>query len=158
LASGGNKGKDADGIQRIARNRKASFEYHIEEDIEAGLVLRGTEVKSLRDGKAQLIDAYALIESGEAYVHQLHIAEYVNGTHGNHEPRRVRKLLLHKREIDRLQRKVREKGVTLIPLELYFKKGRAKLKIGLCRGKKQHDKRHAIKQRDLARDIGSDGH
>lgn len=151
--TGDKKGKLPDGVKLIAKNRKASFEYHIDEDIEAGLVLTGTEVKSLREGKVQLVDAYAAIQGREAFVYQMHIAEYPNGTIYNHEPRRVRKLLLHRSELERLVRKVREKGITLIPLEIYFKNGRAKLRLGLCRGKKQHDKRHSIKQRDLDRDL-----
>ena len=143
----------ADGIKVVAKNRKATFDYHVEEDLEAGLVLQGTEVKSLRDGKCQLTDAYAAIESGEAFVHQLHISEYRNGTYANHDPKRTRKLLLRRSEIDRLLRKVQQKGVTLIPLEVYFKGGRAKIKLGVCRGKKAYDKRASIKARDIERDL-----
>jgi len=141
-----------EGIKLIAKNKKASFDYHVEEALEAGIVLSGTEVKALRDGKAQLTDAYAMIERGEVYVFQLHISEYSNKGYANHEAKRTRKLLLHRAEIARLERKVTQKGVTLIPLELYFKRGKAKLKLGLCRGKKLHDKRATIKQRDLERD------
>jgi SsrA-binding protein len=139
--------------QTVARNRKASFEYSIEEELEAGLVLTGTEVKSLRDGKCQLVDAYGQIQGGEAWAYEIYIAPYVNGTHGNHEARRTRKMLLKRTEIDKIERKIREKGLTLIPLEIYFKGSRAKLKLGLCRGKKAHDKRHSIKARDEARDL-----
>lgn len=139
-------------IQKIVTNRRAYHDYSVEEELEAGLVLTGTEVKSLRDGKAQLNDAYAMIEGGEAFMHQVHIAEYKQGNIFNHEPRRVRKLLLKRTEIERLIRKVREKGYTLIPLELYFKRGRAKVKIGLCKGKKQYDKRATVRDRDLRRE------
>lgn len=142
----------SDDIKIIARNRKATFDYHVDETLEVGLVLRGTEVKSLRDGKCQLADAYAALEGGEVFVHQLHISEYKNGTIYNHDPKRVRKLLLHRDEISRLHRKVQQKGVTLIPLEVYFKGGRAKVKLGLCRGKKAHDKRASIKEKDLQRE------
>ena len=139
-------------IQKIVTNRRAYHDYSVEEELEAGLVLTGTEVKSLRDGKAQLTDAYAMIEGGEAFMHQVHISEYKQGNIFNHEPRRVRKLLLKRTEIERLVRKVREKGYTLIPLELYFKRGRAKVKIGLCKGKKQYDKRATVRDRDLRRE------
>jgi SsrA-binding protein len=116
-------------------------------------VLVGTEVKSLRSGKIQLADAYGMVEGGEVYLHQLHIGTYPQGTVWNHEPRRRRKLLLHRREIERLERKVEEKGYTLIPLEVYFLRGRAKVRLGLCRGKKQYDKRASIKERDVEREI-----
>lgn len=152
MAQGGKDGE----IQRIASNRKARFEYEVEDELEAGMVLAGTEVKSLRDGRAQLQDAYAMVEHGEVFLYQLHIGEYAHGNVFNHEPRRARKLLLHRREIERLERKVREKGYTLIPLELYFKRGRAKVKIGLCRGKKQYDKRATVKERDRLRDTEQD--
>ena len=142
-----------DEIKSVARNRKARHEYEVSGDLEAGMVLTGTEVKSLRDGKCQLVDAYAQIENGEAYVHQLHIAEYKNGTIYNHDPKRVRKLLLKQTEIDKLHRMVTQKGITLIPLEVYFKRGRAKLKLGICKGKKMHDKRVSIKERDNKRDL-----
>jgi SsrA-binding protein len=140
-------------IQTVARNRKARYEYEIISDMEAGLVLKGTEVKSLRDGKCQLVDAFGQIENGEAFVHQLHIAEYKNGNINNHEPRRVRKLLLKHSEIEKLHRQVTQKGVTLVPLEVYFKNGKAKLKLGICRGRKDHDKRKAIKDKDNKRDL-----
>jgi len=143
----------ADEIKSVARNRKARHDYEILADLEAGLVLKGTEVKSLRDGKCQLVDAHVQVDNGQAYVHQLHIAEYKNGTIYNHEPKRVRKLLLKHSEIEKLHRQVTQKGVTLIPLEVYFKKGRAKLKLGICRGKKHHDKRASIKERDTRRDL-----
>ena len=155
------KGADKTGqdpsIRRIASNRKARFDYHVDEDIEAGLVLTGTEVKSLRDGKVQLVDGYATIEHGQAFLNGMHISEYANGTYANHEPRRVRKLLLHKKEIQRLARKTAEKGYTLIPLELYFKRGRAKVRLGLCRGKRSYDKRASIKERDEKRELRQRG-
>lgn len=140
-------------INSVARNRKARHDYHVTDEFEAGMVLKGTEVKSLRDGKCQMVDAYVQIDNGEAYVHQLHIAEYKNGTIYNHEPKRLRKLLLKHSEIEKLDRQVTQKGMTLVPLEVYFKRGRAKMKVGVCRGKKQHDKRAAIKDRDTKRDI-----
>ena len=142
---------DANGVRMIARNRKARFEYTVVDEVEAGIVLRGTEVKSLRDGKLQLMDAYATIDGGEAYLHHAHIAEYTNGSAFNHDPIRTRKLLLHRRELDRLHAKVSEKGLTLIPLDVYFKEGRVKVKLGLCRGKAMHDKRAAIRDRDEKR-------
>jgi SsrA-binding protein len=139
-------------IQRIATHRKARFEYEVEDELEAGIVLRGTEVKSLREGKVQLGDAYAVVEQGEVWLVQLHIAEYSHGNVYNHDPRQRRKLLLHRREIEKLARRVDEKGLTLIPLEMYFKKGRAKVKLGVCRGKKQYDKRATVRARDLRRE------
>ena len=142
-----------DEIRSVARNRKARHDYEVLADLEAGLVLTGTEVKSLRDGKCQLVDAYVQVDRREAFVYQLHIAEYKNGTIYNHDPKRVRKLLLNKAEIEKLHRQVTQKGVTLIPLEVYFKRGKAKLKLGICRGKKQHDKRATIKERDSKREL-----
>ena len=137
----------------IAKNRKATFNYEISDKFEAGMVLTGTEVKSLRDGKVQLVDAFGQIDAGEAYVHQLYIAEYKNGNIYNHEPRRVRKLLLHRHQIERLDRQVREKGFTLVPLQVYWKNGRAKLEMGLGRGKKSYDKRKTLKERDNKREF-----
>jgi len=157
VAKGADKSGPDGSIRRIASNRKARFDYHVDDDVEAGLVLTGTEVKSLRDGKVQLVDGYAAIERGEAFLHGMHISEYANGTYANHEPRRVRKLLLHKSEIQRLARKTAEKGYTLIPLELYFKRGRAKVRLGLCRGKRSYDKRASIKERDEKRELRQRG-
>ncbi|MEQ9500140.1 MAG: SsrA-binding protein SmpB [Deltaproteobacteria bacterium] len=142
-----------DGVKLIVKNRKARFDYTIVDEVEAGVVLQGTEVKSLRDGKIQLADAYAMIDNGEAYLHHAHIAEYTNGNIFNHDPIRIRKLLLHRREIDRLNSKVREKGLTLIPLDVYFKNGRVKINLGLCKGKAHYDKRAAIRERDEKRDL-----
>ncbi len=145
------KNKAVPGQKMIAKNRKALFNYEVVDQVEAGMVLRGTEVKSLRDGKVQLLDSYAMVQNGEAYLHHLHISEYENGTINNHEPMRVRKLLMHRHEIEKLHTKVQEKGFTLIPLELYFKNGRAKAKIGICKGKATHDKRASIRERDEKR-------
>lgn len=142
-----------DGVKLVAKNRKALFNYHVEDTIEAGLVLRGTEVKSLRDGKVQLLDSYAIVDHHEIFLIHAHIGEYSHGTVYNHEPTRARKLLLHKREIERLEQKVRERGFTLIPLEIYFREGRAKVKLGVCRGKAEYDKREAIKERDERREL-----
>ncbi|GAB3401549.1 SsrA-binding protein [Flindersiella endophytica] len=140
------------GRKAVATNRRARYEYHIEETFEAGLVLTGTEVKSLRAGLANLSEAYALIMNGEAWLQQAHIPEYSHGTWTNHSARRSRKLLLHRKEIDRLQSATQEKGLTLVPLSLYFSDGRAKVEIGLARGKKFYDKRQAIAKREADRD------
>lgn len=140
-------------VRVIARNRKALFNYQVDDEVEAGIVLRGTEVKSLRDGRVQMGDAYATVDRGEVFLHQLNISEYANGGYAHHDPMGARKLLLHRKEIDKLQRKVEEKGYTLIPIELYFKGARAKVKLGLCRGKKQYDKRESVKERDVEREL-----
>ena len=131
------------GRKLIASNKKARYEYAIEDTFEAGMMLTGTEVKSLRAGRASLIDGYAAIKDGEVWLHGVHIAEYTEGTWNNHEPRRPRKLLLHGHEIDKLIQKTKEKGFTIVPLSLYFKDGKAKVEIGVARGKKIHDKRQA---------------
>lgn len=140
-----------DGVQLVAKNRKALFDYEVLDTVEVGLVLKGTEVKSLRDGKLQFRDAYASVHDGEMWLHHAHIAEYTHGNVFNHDPSRSRKLLAHRHEIDRLEAKVNEKGVTLIPLEVYFRRGKAKVKLGLCRGKAKQDKRQSIKERDERR-------
>ncbi len=140
------------GRRLIASNRKARHDYHIEDTYEAGIVLQGTEVKSLRAGRASLVDAFADIERGEMYLHALHIATYTQGTWTNHEPRRRRKLLLHREEIDKIESKVKEKGYTLVPLQMYFVDGRAKVEIGLAKGKKSWDKRQAIAERTAKRE------
>ena len=137
----------------IAVNRKARFDYFIEDEYEAGLVLKGTEVKSLRLGKVNLKDSYANIKDGEVFVYQIHIGPYPFAYYNNHDPLRPRKLLLHKREIKRLYGKVNEKGHSLIPLKIYFKKGKAKLTLALAKGKRKYDKREAIKRRDEQRDL-----
>lgn len=140
------------GHKVVARNRKARHEYEILETFEAGLVLKGPEVKSLREGKASFQDAFARVEGGEAWLHSLHISPYEQANRFNEDPLRVRKLLLNRHEIRRLVGKVEEKGLTLIPLEIYFVRGRAKVQIGLARGKKLHDKRDALKNRQLDRE------
>ncbi len=135
----------------VCSNRRARFDYHIEETFEAGLVLVGSEVKSLRAGRAHLKDAYARVNNGEVFLMKVHIAPYAQANLQNHEPERERKLLLNRREIHRLQGKVRERGFTLIPLEIYFRKGRAKLTLALARGKRRFDKREAIAKRETER-------
>jgi SsrA-binding protein len=141
------------GTKTIARNRRARHEYSILSTIEAGLVLTGTEVKSLRAGRATIADGYGLITDGEVWLHGVHIPEYTQGTWTNHEPRRVRKLLLHRKEIDRLTSATKEQGLTLIPLSLYFSAGKAKIELGLARGKRSYDKRHDLAKRDAAREM-----
>jgi len=137
----------------IATNRKAFHNFSILERYEAGLVLRGTEVKSLRESHVNFKDCYAAIDNGEAWLIGCHISPYHHGSDANHDPERRRKLLLHRREIGRLLGKVAERGLTLIPLRLYFKGGRAKVELGLARGKKLHDKRAAIRERDERREM-----
>jgi SsrA-binding protein len=137
----------------IARNRRAYHDYFIEDTYEAGLVLTGTEVKSLRAGRASLADGFAQITDGEVWLHNVHIPEYAQGTWTNHTPRRIRKLLLHRKEIDRLAAKVSEQGLTLIPLSLYFKDGHVKVELGLARGKRTYDKRQDLARRDADREI-----
>jgi SsrA-binding protein len=140
------------GRKLVAQNRKARHDYHIEDTFEAGLVLVGTEVKSLRAGRASLVDGFAEIHQGEAFLHAVHIPTYTEGTWTNHEPRRVRKLLLNRAEIDKIDSKVKERGYTIIPLSLYFKDGRAKVEIALARGKKSYDKRHTLAERTANRE------
>ena len=137
----------------VAQNRRAHHDYTVLDTIETGLVLAGTEVKSLRNGKASLQEAFATIDNGEIWVRQMHIPPYEQGNRWNLDPVRARKLLLHRAEIDKLRRSVTQKGNTLVPLKLYFSKGRAKLLLGLCKGKKTHDKRAAIADRDAKREI-----
>jgi len=144
---------DGTGIKVVARNRRARHDYDLLEKIEAGLALTGTEVKSLRNGKASLEEAFATVENGEAWLFNVDIPEYVQANRMNHEPKRPRKLLLHRRELDKLKGKAMEKGLTLIPLQLYFKRGLAKVEISIARGRKVHDKREAIKTREAKRDI-----
>ncbi len=140
------------GHKLIAQNRKARYDFQIDDTFEAGMVLVGTEVKSLRAGRATLVDGFAEVDGGEVFLHGVHIPEYTEGTWTNHEPRRVRKLLLNRHEIDRLESKVNERGFTLIPLSLYFKDGRAKVEIALARGKKTYDKRHALAEKQAERE------
>jgi len=141
------------GKKIVARNRRARHDYAIEDAVEAGLVLTGTEVKSLRAGRASLTDGFAQISDGEAWLHGVHIPQYTLGTWTNHEPRRTRKLLLHRREIDRLARATAERGLTLVPLSLYFKDGKAKVELALARGKRTYDKRRDLARRDAAREV-----
>ena len=140
------------GRKMVAQNRKARHDYHIEDVYEAGLVLTGTEVKSLRAGRASLVDGFAVLKDGEAWLNNVHIPEYDQGTWTNHEPRRSRKLLLHRQEIAKLEGKTKESGLTLVPLSLYFKDGRAKVEIALARGKRSYDKRQAMAERDARRE------
>ncbi|WP_282945531.1 SsrA-binding protein SmpB [Cellulomonas endometrii] len=135
------------GRSLVASNRKARHDYLIEDVFEAGVVLTGTEVKALRAGRASLVDGWCTIDGGEAWLEGVHIAEYSQGTWTNHAPRRKRKLLLHRQEIERLESKTREKGQTIVPLALYFLDGRAKVEIALARGKKEWDKRQALRER-----------
>jgi SsrA-binding protein len=141
------------GRKVVASNRKARHDYAILDTYEAGLALRGTEVKSLRAGRASLLDAFGQEKEGELYLHGLHIPEYAHGTWTNHEPRRTRKLLLHRSEIDKLIGKTRESGLTIVPLSLYFADGWAKVEIGLARGKRTYDKRQDLAKRDSDREI-----
>ena len=140
-------------IKIIAQNRKARHDYSIDESYECGIELMGTEVKSFRDGKISFPDAWAEVIKGEIWLHSLVVAENPFSSVFNHEPHRLKRLLLHKEEIKRINRKVEEKGYTLIPLSFYFKKGRVKVELGLCKGKKAHDKRAAIREKDLKREI-----
>ena len=140
------------GRKLIASNRRARHDYHLEDTYEAGLVLVGTEVKSLREGRASLVDGFVDIEGHEAWLHGVHIPEYTQGTWTNHSARRKRKLLLNRDEIEKIERKVNEKGFTIVPLSLYFLNGRAKVEIALAKGKKTWDKRHALAERQADRE------
>lgn len=144
---------DSKHIKIVAENRKARHNFFIDDEYEAGMVLKGTEVKSLRGGHVSIKDAYAKIKNGEVYLYQMHIGEYKFAYYDNHPTLRVRKLLLHQREIRKLYAKANEKGYSLIPLKVYFKNGKAKVAIGLGRGKRNYDKRQSIKQRDAKRDL-----
>jgi SsrA-binding protein len=141
------------GEKLICNNKKAFHDYFIEERFEAGMVLQGTEVKSLRMGKANLNDSFAMVRDGEAFLHNLHISPYDFGNRANHDPDRMRKLLLHKQEIVKLFSKVREQGYSLVPLRLYFKDGKAKVEMGLAKGKKLYDKREDLKKKDDRREM-----
>jgi SsrA-binding protein len=142
------------GRKVIAQNRKARHEYTILDTYEAGLALTGTEVKSLRAGRASLVDGFASIKDGEVWLQGVHIPEYTQGTWTNHEPRRVRKLLLHREEISRLIGKIRESGLTLVPLQMYFRDGKVKIELALARGKRSYDKRQDMARRDAEREMG----
>ena len=137
----------------VATNRKARHDYHIDDTFEAGIALTGTEIKSIRAGRVSLRDSYATVKEGELWLLNTHIAPYLHGTYANHEPRRPRKLLMHRREINRITGKLQEKGFTLVPLRLYLKNNLAKVELGLARGKKQYDKRAALRQRETRREI-----
>jgi SsrA-binding protein len=138
----------------VATNRKAYHDYFIEEKLEAGVMLRGTEVKSLRDGRVNLQDSYASVDDGEVFLHHCHISPYSHGNIMNHDPLRARKLLLHRKEINKLIGKTQQKGLTLIPLRIYFsKQGRAKVELALAKGKKQYDRRETIKAREAGREV-----
>ncbi|MEU4673141.1 SsrA-binding protein SmpB [Amycolatopsis sp. NPDC023774] len=141
------------GQKVIASNRKARHDYSILDTYEAGLVLQGTEVKSLREGKASLVDAFATVDDGEVWLRNVHIPEYTQGTWTNHMPRRTRKLLLHRSEIEKLIGKTKESGLSLVPLSMYFKDGKVKVEIALAKGKKAYDKRQTLAKRDAERDI-----
>ncbi len=141
------------GEKLICNNKKAYHDYFIEEKFEAGMVLKGTEVKSLRNGKANLNDAFALVKGGEAFLHNLHISPYAFGNRENHDPDRMRKLLLHKAQIVKLFAKIREQGYSFIPLRIYFKEGLVKVELGLAKGKKLYDKREDMKEKDHKRDM-----
>ncbi len=142
-----------DGIKIIVQNRKARHDFETLDTFEAGIALQGTEVKSLRLGKANLSDSYARVENGEVFLHNAHISEYTEGNRFNHDPMRKRKLLLNRSEINRLRGRVEEKGLTLIPLKLYFKRGRAKVELALARGKREYDRRRDIAKRDARRQV-----
>jgi SsrA-binding protein len=145
--------KPADDRRVIAQHRRARFDYRVEETLEAGLQLTGSEVKSLREGTANLTDAYALPRSGEMFLHNAHIGSYARAGIFGHEPTRTRKLLLHRTELDRWSTKVKERGYSIIPLLLYFRGGRAKIELGLCKGKTHEDRRHDIKARETKREV-----
>ena len=141
------------GRKVVASNRKARHDYAILDTYEAGIVLTGSEVKSLREGKANISDAYGIVRDGEIFLHHLHIPEYTQGTWTNHEPRRTRKLLLHRDQIRKIQGKLRDEGITLVPLQVYFQNGYAKVELALARGKKSYDKRQDLATRDAQREI-----
>jgi len=147
------KGSMEDGSRLICQNRKAYHDYEIVETLEAGMVLLGTEVKSLRDGRANLKDSYAKVKKGEVFLYGLHISPYSHASYDNHDPERVRKLLLHAYEIKKLLGKTQEKGFSLIPLKLYFKGGRVKVQIALAQGKKSYDKRQSLKKKEERREL-----
>jgi SsrA-binding protein len=147
------KGQDEDSFKIVARNRRARFEFDLLETIEAGIVLTGTEVKSLRNGKASLEESYAGIDNGEVFLYGCDIPEYLQANRMNHKPKRPRKLLLHRREIDKLLLKASEKGLTIVPLKIYFKDGVAKVEVSVARGRKTYDKRDALKKQDAKRDM-----
>lgn len=145
--------KEGESVKVVAVNRRATHDYHIDERVEAGLVLTGTEIKSIRDGRVNLREGYARIVDGEGWLVGVHIAPYEHGTRFNHEPLRDRKLLMHRDQLNALVGQVRQRGYTLVPLQLYLKHGRAKIELGLARGKHEYDKREAIAEREAKREI-----
>lgn len=145
--------KKEDGVKNVARNKKAKFEYFLEDSFEAGIVLQGSEIKSIRAGQVSLRESYIQVDGDEAWMIDCHIAPYNQANRYNHDPKRPRKLLLHKREIARLYDKIRQRGYTVIPTRMYLRRGLAKVEIALARGKKQHDKRQAIAKRDAEREM-----
>ena len=145
--------QDSQGIKIVCQNKKARHNYNIEDSFEAGLVLKGTEVKSLRNGKANLVDSYATVDGNEAWLNHFHIDPYTPATQFSHHPMRKRKLLLHKREINKLIGKTQEKGCTLIPLKIYFKNGKAKVDLGIAKSKKLYDKRATLKKQESIREM-----
>lgn len=145
--------KKETGRKIITVNKDARFRFFIEDTFEAGIVLTGTEVKSLRAGKAQMADAYVYVQNGEAYISNLHILEYTHGNRENHSPVRTRKLLLHRKEIDLMAGAINEQGKTIVPTQMYFEKGKAKVEIGIAKGKKVHDKRQNIKEKEAKREM-----
>jgi len=142
-----------EGVKLVAENRKARHNYELLDKLEAGLVLVGTEVKSAREGRVNLKDSYASVRGGELFLLQTHISPYSHGTHENHDPLRPRKLLLNKHEIRRLVGKITERGLTVVPTRMYFKRGRLKVELALARGKRQHDRRQAARERDMDREV-----
>lgn len=146
----------AEGVKIIAQNKKARFDYFVEDSYECGIELEGTEVKSVKNGNVSFSDSFAEIINNEVWIRNFHISEYAFSSVFNHNPDRKKRLLLHKEEIKRLKRKVDEKGFTLIPMDFYLKNGRVKVTLGVCKGKKQYDKRETIKQRDLNRELARD--
>ncbi|MCB8816183.1 MULTISPECIES: SsrA-binding protein SmpB [Desulfosporosinus] len=143
----------SEGIKVVADNRKAFHDYHIEDRVEAGIILTGTEIKSIRSGRVNLKDSYARLDNGEVWVHQMHISPYEQGNRYNHDPLRPRKLLLHRAEINKLIGKIQQQGLTLIPIKIYLKKGMAKVELAVGQGKKNYDKRQALAEREGKRDI-----
>jgi SsrA-binding protein len=143
----------SEGIKVISENRKAFHDYYIEDRMEAGIILTGTEIKSIRNARVNLKDSYARLDNGEIWVHQMHISPYEQGNRFNHDPLRPRKLLMHRSEINKLAGKIQQQGLTLIPIKIYLKKGMAKVELAVCQGKKNYDKRQAIAEREGKRDI-----
>jgi SsrA-binding protein len=153
MAKGGKKAAESEAVVNICRNRRATHDYEIHDRLECGIALVGTEVKSLRDGHANLEDSFARLDDGEVWLHGAEIPEYPFGNRMNHKPKRPRKLLLHRREIAKFAGKASERGFTLVPLRMYFKNGRAKVEIAIARGKQTHDKRESLKKADARREI-----